>query len=61
VTTEPLDTDYLTGWSLDRQRTAQAAAEPQCPRCRHPFHGLPCVTFRGNGCPCASSFAEVAS
>lgn len=26
----------------------------RCPKCIHPWHGLPC-TQRGNNCPCVSS------
>lgn len=53
------DTDFITSWSLDRQRAAEREAEARCQRCTHGEHGLPCATFRNNACPCPSSFPEV--
>jgi hypothetical protein len=56
-----LDTDYLTGWSRDRQSAAQQFGMhrmSKCPSCEHDWHGLPCTKFRVNGCPCKTSIAE---
>ncbi len=37
-----VDTDYLTAWSLDQQRTGAAKADRKCSYCGHRWHGLMC-------------------
>lgn len=60
--TEPLDTDFLTDWSRDRQTDAwnyHFQGGTRCGTCRHTWHGLACSSVRGNSpCPCPSSFEE---
>lgn len=54
-----IDEEFLTAWSLDRQRAAEREAEARCHRCTHLWHGLTCTAIRNNACPCPTSFPEV--
>lgn len=61
MSAEPLDYDYVTDWSRERQRaaaTTQDRGVDRCTTCPHTFHGLPCTTTFPAMCMCPSSWRE---